>query len=290
MISYLSQFNYQIIKGGGTSLSREESLDPNLTRLVFLHGLMGFGLNWRRIVTHLPETCVSFIFDQRGHGKSIKPQSNYSPRDYAEDLELIRQELEWPSFVLVGHSMGGRNALWYTHLYPERVEKLIIEDIGPESKPEAISYYSSLINSIPTPFESKLKAKEWLLNDFNKTPFGKSGGQNLGHYLYANIIETPEGLADWRFSKSAILESVQLGRAQDHWSIWESLIIPTLIIRGENSLDLSQSVYNEMLTRQPLATGVVIPGSGHWVHFDKPQEFLEALISFLNFDKVKSKP
>jgi pimeloyl-ACP methyl ester carboxylesterase len=288
MTSYLSQFNYQIIKGGGTTLSLDESLDPNLTRLVFLHGLMGFGLNWRRIATHLPETCVSLVFDQRGHGKSLKPQSNYSPRDYAEDLELIRQEIGWPSFVLVGHSMGGRNALFYAHLYPEKVEKLVIEDIGPESKSDAISFYSSLINSIPTPFESKLKAKEWLLNDFNRTPFGKSGGQTLGQYLYTNIIETPEGLADWRFFKPGILESIQLGRAQDHWSIWESLTVPTLLIRGENSEDLSQSVYSEMLARQPRATGIVIQGAGHWVHFDRPQEFLEALIHFLNFDKVKS--
>lgn len=289
MASYLDQFNYQIIKGGGQGMTPDESRQPGLTRVVFLHGLMGFGLNWRRIATNLGADCVSLLLDQRGHGKSFKPQSNYSPQDYAEDLELIRRELNWPSFILVGHSMGGRNALWYAHLFPDKVEKLLIEDIGPEAKPEAIAFYSDLIETIPTPFESKLKAKEWLLNDFLQTGYGRTGGQTLGHYLYANIIETESGLADWRFSRSAILESIEKGRAQDHWFVWENLSMPTLLVRGEHSRDLSAEVYQEMLDRQKLATGLVISNAGHWVHFDQADKFTQALIHLVHFDKVESK-
>jgi len=288
MTSYLSQFNYQIIKGGGSPLDLKDSWNPNLTRLVFLHGLMGFGLNWKKIARLMPENCVSFLFDQRGHGKSIKPQGNYHPQDFAEDLELIRQDLGWDSFILVGHSMGGRNALWYAHLYPDRVEKLVIEDIGPEAKPQAIEFYSSLINSIPTPFGTKLLAKQWLLNDFIQTPYGRSGGQTLGQYLYANISEAANGSADWRFSKSAILESIQMGRAQDHWWVWDSLPMAILLIRGSQSQDLSQFTYEEMLRRQPQAKGVVIDDSGHWVHFDQPNEFVRCLVDFVSFDKVGS--
>lgn len=281
MTSYLSQFNYQIIQGGGQTISPEESIDSHFTRVVFLHGLMGFGLNWRRIASSLDKQYVCLLFDQRGHGKSIKPQSNYSPKDYADDLELIRQELQWENFCLVGHSMGGRNALVYAYMFPSRVSKLVIEDIGPEAKPEAIQYYTSLIESIPTPFSSKQAAKEWLLNDFTKTPFGRSGGTTLGHYLYTNIVERPDGKADWRFSKQAIIETVQKGRAQDHWLEWEGLTMPSLIIRGSHSTDLSQPIYEEMLRRLPHAKGQVIEGAGHWVHFDKPLEFITVLQDFL---------
>jgi len=281
MTSYLNQFNYQIIQGGGNTIDVENSLDSNFIRVVFLHGLMGFGLNWRRIAIGLDKQFVSLLLDQRGHGKSIKPQSNYSPKDYAEDLEIICNELGWEKFCLVGHSMGGRNALMYAHLFPNRVSKLVIEDIGPEAKPDAITYYSGLIESIPTPFSSKLVAKQWLLNDFTKTSFGRSGGATLGQYLYANIIEAPDGKADWRFSKQAILETVEKGRAQDHWSEWESLTMPTLIIRGADSTDLSQPIFEEMLQRLPHAKGHVIKGARHWVHFDQPFEFIKVLQDFL---------
>jgi esterase len=282
MTSYLDQFNYQIITGDGTSLKKEQTHHSSYThRFVFLHGLMGFGLNWRQIASSLGPHCVSLLLDQRGHGKSFKPLHGYSPEDYSQDLENIRQELQWSHFILVGHSMGGRNALWYAHQFPQRVTKLVIEDIGPEAKPEAITYYSQLLESIPTPFPSKREAKEWLLNDFLRTPFGRRGGLTLGHYLYANMIETPSGQGDWRFSKKAILESIEKGRGQNHWSLWDELSMPILLVRGELSKDLSAEVYHEMLRRQPLCQGVVLEGAGHWAHFDRAQEFIDHMIRFV---------
>lgn len=287
MASYLSQFNYQFIRGGGQDLSPSDATNPQLRRWIFLHGLMGFGLNWRRIASSLGPQDISFIFDQRGHGKSLKPQSNFSADDYAEDLELIRQELGWDKFILVGHSMGARNALIYAHRFGSYVEKLIIEDIGPEAKPDAITYYTELLDSIPTPFTSKLAAKEWLLGPFLSTPYGRAGGATLGQYLYANLIELEDGRADWRFSKFAIIESVRQGRARDHWQAWEHLNMPTLLVRGEQSKDLTSSVYQEMLARQPLAKGYEVTGAGHWVHFDKAEDFIALLLNFVNFDKAE---
>ena len=284
MASYLSQFNYQFIRGNNKPTSDFDRDDTSLRRWVFLHGLMGFGLNWRRIAQSLEETDLALVFDQRGHGKSLKPQSQYSAQDYADDLELIRQELQWDSFILVGHSMGGRNAINYASRYPQYLQKLIIEDIGPEAKPEAIAYYRDLLNAIPTPFINKRLAKEWLLNEFLHTPWGRQGGSTLAQYLYANIIETESGQADWRFAKWAMIESIQQGRAQDHWEQWDSISIPTLIIRGAQSRDLSPEIYHQMLHRNSLAKGIELAEAGHWAHFEQPTAFIGALLSFVNFD------
>lgn len=269
MSSYLAQFNYQITG------------PANGRRWVFLHGLMGYAMNWRRIVTGLGSQEQVLTYDQRGHGKSWKPLTGYAAEDYADDLFLITQELGWEQFILVGHSMGGHNALEFAHKFPEKVSKLVIEDIGPDGATTAIDYYKWLFSIIPTPFENKLKAKEFFLNDFK--PFIKGKTENpdtLGQYLYSNLIETEAGKADWRFSKEAMLLTVTQGRAKDRWNEFRSLPMPTLVIRGANSKELRKEVYDKMLLSNPRVQGVEIPNAGHWVHSEQPEEFLRAIRKF----------
>lgn len=280
MSSYLEQFNYQFMRPAGKPVSDEDKGNPALRRFVFLHGLLGYGLNWRRIATGLEQDDIAFVFDQRGHGKSFKPLTGYAPEDYADDLELIMQEVGWDSFILVGHSMGGRNALMYASKFPARVEKLVIEDIGPEAKPQAVDYYKALLNAAPTPFPTKLAAKEFFLNEFPKMGFARGNAETLGQYLYSNIIDTPDGKADWRFSKEAMFLSVTQGREEDHWAELKALSMPTLVIRGANSSELTQGIYEKMLTSNAHIEGVVIPNAGHWVHSDQPEAFLKTLLDF----------
>jgi pimeloyl-ACP methyl ester carboxylesterase len=261
-MKYLENFNHQIY-GYNTH-----------PKLVFLHGLMGFGANWRRIISDFESEFQILTYDQRGHGKSFKPLTGYAPEHYAMDLLKIIDELGWEKIHLVGHSMGGRNALSFATQFPRRVTSLVIEDIGPESNPSDIQKYQNLLGRVPTPFPNKKTAKEFLLNDF--------GDPVLGNYFYANLVEKEDGLVDWRFSKSAILESVVMGRAQNRWKDIKALSVPTLLIRGDRSEELSHEVYAKMLSSNPHIHGVEISNAGHWVHFDQPAEFSRVLKTFLD--------
>lgn len=261
-MSYLEKFNHQIYG---------ENSHP---KLIFLHGLMGFGANWRKIVSDFESDFQILTFDQRGHGKSLKPLTGFSPEDYAMDLLKIIDELDWEKIHLVGHSMGGRNALSFASLFSHRVISLTIEDIGPDSNPSDVQKYQNLLGKVPTPFQTKKEAKEFLLNDF--------GDPILGNYFYSNLAETESGLIDWRFSKSAILESVVMGRTQNRWKDVESLTVPTLLIRGDRSEELSHETYMKMQASNPHIKGVEISNAGHWVHFDQPAEFSKVLRSFLD--------
>jgi esterase len=281
--SYLEQFNYQLYG------------PENGRKWVFLHGLMGYGANWRRIVGSLANNLATNLtnnlgpnpsaeriltFDQRGHGRSMKPETGYASEDYADDLYRIAQELGWEKFILVGHSMGGRNALAFAHKYPAQVTKLVIEDIGPEPNMQAIDYYRKILGSVPTPFASKLAAKEFFLNEWPKTGVVHENILILGQYLYSNIEEKPDGSADWRFSKDAILASVIQGRAKNVWHELRTLTMPTLVIRGENSPELSHVEFQRMLAAGPQIEGVEIPNAGHWVHADQFEAFTRAILKF----------
>lgn len=257
----LKQFHYQLY-GQNTS-----------PKLVFLHGLMGFGANWRKIVSGLEDQFQILTLDQRGHGRSIKPETGYAPENYADDLLEILNELGWDRIHLVGHSMGGRNAVNFASRFPQRVISLVIEDISPESKPEDVERYEKLLGRVPTPFQNKKEAKEFLLNDF--------GDPVLGNYFYSNLVENEQGLVDWRFSKNGILESVRLGRKINRWDEWTSLKMPTLLVRGENSQDLPQEIYEKMLRENGNVEGIIIKDAGHWVHFDQAEQFLKVIKGFL---------
>lgn len=268
-MSVLDSFHYQL------------SGPETAPKLVFLHGLMGSAANWRKITQAFEQERQILTYDQRGHGRSFKPLSGYAPEDYAEDLLQILAELGWEKIQLVGHSMGGRNALSFANKYPEKVSHLVIEDIGPEASREAVERIKKLIALVPTPFANKQKAKEFLLHDFVQKISYNAHAKTLAQYFYTNIEEKPDGTADWRFYKPGILESMHLGRQEDRWDLVKNLKMPTLWLRGANTEELPKEIYGRILLENPLIKGIEIPQAGHWVHFDQPEAFVKALKEFL---------
>ncbi len=273
-MNFLNQINYQILGEPG-----------HKTPLVFLHGLMGYALNWRKIANAFQNDRLVLIYDQRGHGKSFQPESGYRPEDYADDLELILVELGWEQVDLVGHSMGGRNALNFASRFPTRVRRFIIEDIGPEVESNSLERIQGMIDIVPVPFPNKLAAKEFFMNEFPQIMAHNPQAKTLGQYFYANMTELADGTVAWRFRVDAIINSLKEGRVRERWHEWDELSIPTLVIRGERSEDLSRATYEEMLKRNRLSRGVEIKGAGHWVHFDKPEVFIKLLQRFLDSDE-----
>jgi esterase len=248
-------------------------------RWVFMHGLMGYLQNWGAVTRALvPRQTLTY--DQRGHGQSFQPKTGYTAQDYASDADQLTRDLGWDQFTLVGHSMGGRNALHFAHLYPEKVKRLIIEDIGPESRPMAHQYYEKMLASVPTPFSSREQVQNFFKNEWKDRFQPKEKIEVLSAFLAANIVEKSPGHWDWRFWPSGIIESVREGRKDESWLQIKNLKCPTLWIRGENSQELSKESFNKILQANSLIQGVVIPEAGHWVHSEKTQAFVQALLAF----------
>ncbi len=274
-MSFLDSFHHQI------------SGNPNGHKLVFLHGLMGSAANWRRIAQAFESDYHILTFDQRGHGRSFHPPTGYSPKDYAQDLKLILNELGWTSIALVGHSMGGRNALEFASIFANgsgaashKVTALVIEDIGPDANYAAVERIEKLLSLVPTPFETRQQARDFFENQYADLISFYPGAAVVSRFLLSNIEQKPNGKMDWRFAKEAILKSMQEGRREDRWDVFANLKMPVLVVRGENSTDLTRPIYERMIALRPNIEGVEIANSGHWVHFDQPEEFIEVLKAF----------
>lgn len=267
---YLDNFNYAILGAN------------NQQRVVFLHGLMAFQANWRKIANRIENDYQCLIYDQRGHGRSFKPESGYSLNDLAEDLYKITTELGWDQFHLVGHSMGANVAMVFAYKYPQKVKTLTIEDMGASVPTDSYKYYENMLNLVPTPFESKQQVKDFFDQKFLKLFNPSENAKVLTTFLQANIEEKESGQYDWRFSKQAIIEIAKKSRESDRWLELSSFKMPVLLIRGETSHVLRKEDYEKMLQVNPQIQGVEIAEAGHWIHYEKYEEFTEILLNFLN--------
>lgn len=266
---YLDNFHYQITG------------NPNGHKLVFLHGLMGSAANWRRIIPAFEGDYEILAYDQRGHGRSFQPPLGYHPRDYAQDLKKILDELGWEKVTVIGHSMGGRNALEFASHFSQRVNALVLEDIAPEASSQAVSNIEKLIALVPTPFSSREEARDFFQNQYPSMISFYPRANVVAGFFFTNIEAKSDGSQDWRFSKSGILQSLREGRNEDRWDALRNLKMPVLILRGEQSTDLPKQTFEKMLQALPTAQGAEIPNSGHWIHFDQPDIFIKRIKDFL---------
>jgi esterase len=266
---HIDNFNYSILGNNSEQ------------RIVFLHGLMAFSANWRKIANKLENEYQCLIYDQRGHGRSFKPESGYSPDILAEDLNKITQELGWNSFHLVGHSMGARVAMVFANKFSSKVKTLTIEDMGANVLPDSYKYYEKMLNIVPTPFTSKDAVKRFFEKEFLNLFNPSEKPQVLISFLQANLEEKTNGLYDWRFSKQGMIDIVREGHVKDRWLEVSSFKMPVLLVRGETSHILSSEEFNKMLDINPIISGVEIKGAGHWVHYEKYEEFTLILRDFL---------
>ena len=261
---------------------------------------MGYALNWRRVAKAFENRYEVLAYDSRGHGRSAhadlkKNPDAFSPEALAEDLHKILADLGWSNVNLVGHSMGGRVAYTFAAKYPELVNSLVIEDIGPDMSPTSASTATRVLENVPVPFADKRAAKEWFDTQFPVVFSDTKNALALGAWLYANITDDPavtgaqgeERPATWRFQVEGVRGAVESGRSHERWAEIESLKTPTLVVRGELSKDLPRDVFEKMLKvggsrGGGSVEGVEIPGAGHWVHSEKLEEFNAALAAFLD--------
>ncbi|SHF50747.1 alpha/beta fold hydrolase [Chryseobacterium sp. OV279] len=128
---------------------------PNGKTIMLLHGKNFNGAYWQKTATDLSEKGFRVIIpDQIGFGKSSKPHNyQFSFSQLAENTKAILDKLQIDKAIILGHSMGGMVATRFTLLYPEKVQKLILENpIGLEDYKTFASY-----QTIDQAYQSELK-------------------------------------------------------------------------------------------------------------------------------------
>src|ERR1044072_6030936 len=104
--------------------------------VILLHGLGGSSQAWQFNIAPLAEKYHVVVPDQIGFGKSDKPFVNYRIRTYVDFLDQFCKQLKIERATLVGNSMGGWIAAMFTASFPDRVDKLVLEDAAGYAPPK----------------------------------------------------------------------------------------------------------------------------------------------------------
>lgn len=129
---------------------------PNGKTVVLLHGKNFNGAYWKTTVEALTKEGYRVIVpDQIGFGKSSKPTGyQFTFQQLAQNTKAVLDELKIDKIYLLGHSMGGMIATRFTLMYPETVEKLILENpLGLEDW-KLVAPYASIDQN----YQTELKA------------------------------------------------------------------------------------------------------------------------------------
>ncbi|MGH7277765.1 MAG: alpha/beta fold hydrolase, partial [Candidatus Rokuibacteriota bacterium] len=108
--------------------------------LCFLHGGAAHAHWFDAVTPAFTDRFHVVSLDQRGHGESDwSDPPAYGTEDFAADLLGVLDALGWARATIVGHSMGGHNAMSFAAWHPERVRALVIVDARPAILDERLS-------------------------------------------------------------------------------------------------------------------------------------------------------
>ncbi|MBI3330122.1 MAG: alpha/beta hydrolase [Nitrospinae bacterium] len=246
--------------------------------IVLLHGLRGHAHSWDSFSAAICEDYHVLALDQRGRGDSNWAKDGvYTTEAYVSDLLGFSEALKLGSFILVGHSMGGRNGIAFSARYPGKVQKLIIVDIGPVSDPRGSERIRREIVEAPEQFDSFESALEQAAK---QNPYAPP--EVLRRRVLYQTKPRPDGTIGWRYDP-AIRELWRRGTrtSEDLWPPVRRITCPTLIVRGVETDILNPEVAHQMLDAMPTARLVEIPRATHMVFEDNPDDFLAAVRDFL---------
>jgi pimeloyl-ACP methyl ester carboxylesterase len=253
--------------------------------LLLIHGWPETWYAWRHVMPALAERFTVIAVDQRGIGLSDKPADGYDTGTLANDMVALMDALGHERFAVAGHDTGFTIAYALAADHADRVERVILAEIpgSPGASPAPPVFVPAPINNRlwHLPFNRVENLPEQLVTGREDVFFGYEfavqGGKLPGEVVeyYVSLLTDPESLR----GSFAWYRALDATIAQNQQRASRPLSMPVLAIGGELS-------YGEQVaeTMRPVAgdvQGVVIPGSGHWVAEQAPDELVAAITAFL---------
>ncbi len=247
--------------------------------MLLLHGLRGHSHSWDDVAVRFYQDFHVLALDQRGRGETDwAPSGDYSTDAFVADLEGFCDALNLGTFTLLGHSMGGRNSMAFAGRNPEKLDNLVIVDIGPELDPRGSERITRELVEAPEEFDSIESAFEFV-NKQNRFASERALRRRL---TYATK-ELPNGKIGWRYDVE-IREQRRNNTGAPPPDLWPGLSkvsCPTLIIRGSETDTLALDVAQRMVETLSDGTLIHVGKAGHMVFEDNPDDFNRALAEFL---------
>ena len=251
--------------------------------IVLLHDILGGAFTWRDVLPQLAATNRAvFAIDMLGYGLSDHPwPADTSIWGHADCLTFLFNQLNLTNIVLVGHGIGGGVAqVLATRLVRDRVAALVLID--------TICYEYTFAPDWPLPEMQKQQdidrpkqtRLEDMMHELQETL--PMGSQNADRFK--------DVMNDWiqpwnsELGKQILFQQIRLLPPNYSNSVASDLHVlgrPTLIIWGENDMQIPLKYAQRLHREIPESRLAIIPGAGHLIQFDAPDQVASALADFI---------
>ena len=247
--------------------------------LVLLHGFTGDSSTWASFFDKWGSHSRLIVPDIIGHGKTESPEdlNHYQIESMAHSLNTILEKTGVHQIDLLGYSMGGRLALTFAVMFPNRVRKLILESASPGLETES----EREIRRMNDAKLAKFIVEEGLnsfVNYWEDISLFKTM-KRLPASVQNNIREqrlrnSPQGLAN-------SLLGMGTGSQPSWWKELGGLNCEVLLLTGEEDIKFGR-IAESMAAKIMDVKWMVVQNSGHAIHVEESEKFGTIVSDFLS--------
>jgi pimeloyl-ACP methyl ester carboxylesterase len=251
----------------GVRLNYVERGDPRGIPVVLLHGYSDSRRSYDRILPLLPASFRVFAVTHRGHGDSSKPDTGYTPADFAADLAAFLDAVQIDSAVIVGHSMGSSVAQRFAIDHPSRTRALVLEGaFFPSPHNQAVREFYDTVRTFTDPIDQKV------VREFQQSTLTRPVPVEFFETIVSESLQLPARV--WKAALEPYLTTDFSDRLAE-------IAVPTLLIWGDRdgfTLQAEQEALNRAIGGSRLMT---YRGTGHCPHWEEPERYAADVTAFV---------
>ena len=252
---------------------------PEAPAILLLHGGHQSAHSWDLVSLHLARQYRVLALDQRGHGDSEWSRDvSYGNHEMSLDAEAFIQAMGLRRPLVMGHSMGGRNAMLMTKRDPSWLRALAVVDIGPELSGRGREVILGFVNAN----EEFDNLDHFVANVRKYDPYRSR--EHIERTVKYNMLERADGKYVSKCDSNPRRLGVVRGQGPlENITLEEAgaFDLPVLIVRGANSNILAADAAERFRDALPCGTLVTVPDCGHNVHGQNTKGFIAAIEGFL---------
>ena len=231
--------------------------------VVLLHGTTANLGVWDDVVDLLGDGVRTVAVDQRGHGRSGKPLTGYGAGEYSDDVAALIRTLGLAPAVVVGHSLGARNAVVLAARFPELVAGVVAVDYTPFVEAEVLDDLKARVAAGNRTFESQAEVEQYLRKRYPLIT--EAAVARRAAYGYTATAAGYRPLAD----PAAMAQTVD-GLRIDFVDEASAVQAPVTLVRGRLSRIVSDDAFRRTRELRPDFRAVELPEVDHYVPEERP--------------------
>jgi 2-(acetamidomethylene)succinate hydrolase len=232
--------------------------------LLLLHGITANARVWDPVAEALAGRYRVVAVDQRGHGQSEAPERGYGADEFARDVQALVEDLDGGPAVVMGHSMGARNALVAAGRYPGKVLACVAIEFAPGIESAVYDALDRRVATGTRRFADLEEVRAYLAARYPGIP-----PEAVARRMAGGFRAVPGGGVEPLASRPA-MRAASRGLRDPFEADVLAVKVPTLVLRGGASAVVSAAAFAALRALRPDFTFAELPGASHYLPEEAP--------------------